>query len=276
MASSPEPDQSQRGSRLFQNAEGPNLDDEDSTPLEDLSSTNLYLLVQQHDSQTEAVKTNDPEAVPPRVMRNRSEKFKLALVDIALFALPLLFLVLATSAVKLDGMEESQYGQAMMSLSALGPTIFPIAFTDIIARLMKAVAYFLAEGGTRLVVIEQLVQIQSLASSVEAAVSLRRLTAGGTVIVSAWLLSLLGGQSSLRVLKLGTQVSQEHRVVHYLGLTSPKFDSAVSDDEGLDSIVMSIFMASVIVAVYLGIPRRSDNLGSSSSSRITVQLVDIP
>ncbi|KAF4339296.1 hypothetical protein FBEOM_6832 [Fusarium beomiforme] len=223
----------------------------DITPLGYLSSEGAYFSVQQHDDVQAMVPKTDadgPRRFPPRVLKTRSEKILLAIVDISLFACPLLFLVLAASAARLDSKVESKYGSAMMNLSDLGPTIFPVAFTTIVARLMKSMAYYLAEKGTKLRIIEQLVQSQSLASSIEAVVSLRKLTISGFFIMSVWLLSPLGGQSSLRVMRIRTNVREESRLVHYLDTNTRSYFGESSHYVGLDSAISSIFMASVIAS----------------------------
>ncbi|KAF4960036.1 hypothetical protein FSARC_10588 [Fusarium sarcochroum] len=169
----------------------------DFTPLEDMRSESAYFPVQQHDdAQAMAPKTytNEAERVPPRVLKTRSEKVLLALVDISLFACSILFLVLAVSAARLDNTTESQYGRTMMNLSDLGPTIFPVVFTTIVARLMKSMAYYLAEKGTKLRLLE------------------------------------------------------ETRLIHYLDVNARSYFGEASHYMGMDSVISSIFMASVIAS----------------------------
>lgn len=130
-------------------------------------------------------------------------------------------LVLGASALSLDNRRLSPFGAKIEKAITFGPTVFPIVFAAVVTRLVKGVALRCAERGTHLrgkmprvsrkpsinisddtdalQSIEQLTGSQSLATAVGRTV-LRRFDIIGTIIILLWLLSPLGGLSSLRIL----------------------------------------------------------------------------
>ena len=74
--------------------------------------------------------------------------------------------------------------------------------------------------------LEQLIGSQSLAGSVERWIVLRRFNLVGIAIVALWLLSPLGGQSSLRILSIISSNTISQKAVLYF-ITS--FEMATSD-----------------------------------------------
>ncbi|TDZ15870.1 hypothetical protein Cob_v011248 [Colletotrichum orbiculare MAFF 240422] len=138
--------------------------------------------------------------------------------DIAITFLPLAFMALAVAAVKLDQtpVADSQYGARVEELTRLGPTIFPILFAMVAARFFKNAARWRLEKahGISVLSLEQLVGSQSFASALERLVTVRAWLLGG-LILSAWAMSPLGGQSSSRILPTGMLRSDFTRDLYY-------------------------------------------------------------
>lgn len=107
---------------------------------------------------------------------------------------------LALIAARLDGKEVNDYGLRLRQTLLLSPTIFPVIFAALMGRCFKHVGLFLAERGTTLGRLEQLVGCQSLFSAIERQISLRSWSLVGLFLTLIWLLSPLGGQSALRLL----------------------------------------------------------------------------
>lgn len=120
--------------------------------------------------------------------------------DAILASTPIMFIALSLIAARLDGKEVSNYGLHLRQALLLSPTIFPVIFAALMGRCFKHIGLFLAERGTTLGRLEQLVGCQSLFSALERQISLRSWSIVGLLLTLIWLLSPLGGQSALRLL----------------------------------------------------------------------------
>jgi hypothetical protein len=120
--------------------------------------------------------------------------------DLFLTILPCLFIVLAFQALSVDGTPISSHGKTIERAAQLSPTLFPVIFAAAVGRLMRTYALSKAEKGASLGILEQLNGSQNLLAAIERAFMLRSLSVLGIGAVLLWMLSPLGGQSSLRVL----------------------------------------------------------------------------
>ena len=87
--------------------------------------------------------------------------------DVILSLVPSLFLILGFCALHLDQKTRSSFGDKVTEALRLGPSIFPIVYAAIVGRLSRAIAKWLAERGSRLGLLEQLVGSQNVFSSIE-------------------------------------------------------------------------------------------------------------
>jgi hypothetical protein len=107
---------------------------------------------------------------------------------------------LAGIAARLDGKEVSTYGYKLEETLLLSPTIFPLIFAALMGRFFRHLGVYLAERGTTLGRIEQLIGCQSVFTALERQISLRSWSIVGLFSTLVWLLSPVGGQSALRLL----------------------------------------------------------------------------
>lgn len=129
---------------------------------------------------------------------------------------PSLFLILSFSAwVVNNDPVGSLRGQTVEQAARLGPTLFPILFAAVCSRLMRTYALWRAEKGETLGVLEQMSGSQNLLAAVERAILIPGLGFTSTGIVLLWLLSPIGGQSSLRVLGRGVSVTTGEAPLYY-------------------------------------------------------------
>ncbi|KAF6840321.1 hypothetical protein CMUS01_03975 [Colletotrichum musicola] len=140
--------------------------------------------------------------------------------DIVLTVSPLFFIVLAILAARLDGspVANSKYGDKVVEITRLGPTIYPILFAMVAARFYKNAARYRLErpGGMRMSSLEQVFGSQSFASALERLVVVRAQLLLGALILSTWAMSPLGGQSSSRLLRIEERrVEVETLAVYY-------------------------------------------------------------
>ena len=94
--------------------------------------------------------------------------------NVIITLLPVLFFALAIIALRLDGKDVSAFGDHYLQAIRYGPTVFPIIFAAIVARLMRSLALWKCEKGSSLGFLEQLVGSQSLARTIERFVVLQR------------------------------------------------------------------------------------------------------
>ncbi|CAJ0548519.1 Ff.00g021320.m01.CDS01 [Fusarium sp. VM40] len=132
--------------------------------------------------------------------------------------IPMCFLALAIVAVDLDGQTRSLYGERVLELTRLSPSLYPILFAAIAGRFYKNLARWYLEqpGGVRLAVLEQLFGSQSFATAFERVFLVHTHVFLSVLILATWALSPLGGQSSSRILLFGNATEVPNGAVSYL------------------------------------------------------------
>ncbi|ENH71510.1 hypothetical protein FOC1_g10007746 [Fusarium oxysporum f. sp. cubense race 1] len=118
---------------------------------------------------------------------------------------PLCFIgkALAITAIRLDNQPHSDYGKTVLQLTVLSPSLYPILFAALVGRFYRVFGRWCLEsrGGVSLPVLEQLIGSQNLATAIERIFVIRTNAVVGIIILTSWLLSPLGGQSSSRLLQ---------------------------------------------------------------------------
>lgn len=119
--------------------------------------------------------------------------------DLLITLAPCLFLVLAVEAVLADESNSADWGRAVKEAAKVSPTIFPVVFAAIVGRLMRSLALWHAERGASLGMLEQMSGSQNLVAALERFVLLPGVSYWSYFIALLWMLSPIGGQSSMRV-----------------------------------------------------------------------------
>lgn len=148
--------------------------------------------------------------LPRRPVRNTSSPAYRAIVFMGhsiLTLSPIIFLLLAFTALSVNGDPLSSKGNVVLEASKLGPSLFPIIFAAVVGRLMKTTALWLVQRGSTIGMLEHLNGSQNLLAAIERAFHLRGLGGWSALIILLWALSPIGGQSSLRVLKIGRKAN---------------------------------------------------------------------
>lgn len=122
--------------------------------------------------------------------------------------------VFALKVARLDGKVSDADNDRLQEMLLFTPTIFPLLFAALMGRFFRHLGLWLAERGTTLGRLEQLVGCQSVFLAIERQICLRNFSMVGICSILIWLLSPFGGQSALRVLR------QEQR---YLNATQPLY-----------------------------------------------------
>jgi hypothetical protein len=152
------------------------------------------------------------------------------------------------TAARLDGKEISVYGEKLEETLLLSPTIFPLIFAALMGRFFRHLGVYLAERGTTLGRLEQLVGCQSVFTALERQVTLRYWSVVGLFSVLVWLLSPVGGQSALRLLGQENKNVSSIATVRYMDPMSST-ESYLSGASALNSArpaFTSIFLAALL------------------------------
>ncbi|KAF4977948.1 hypothetical protein FZEAL_5596 [Fusarium zealandicum] len=121
------------------------------------------------------------------------------------------------SALRLEGQPTSSYGEKIVDLTRLSPTIYPILFAALASRFFKNLARWRLENreGIELATLEQIFGSQNIAGAVERLLFVRTQVLVGILIVLIWSLSPLGGQSAARLLRIETAKTTKAGTVYF-------------------------------------------------------------
>ncbi|XPS92069.1 hypothetical protein M3J09_001475 [Ascochyta lentis] len=136
--------------------------------------------------------------------------------DILLASSPLLFTVLAVAVARLDGKVPLTGSYKLEEMLLYTPTVFPLLFAALMGRFFRHLGIWLAERGTTLGRLEQLIGCQSVFLAIERQICLRNFSTVGVCSILIWLLSPFGGQSALRVLRQEARYLNTTQTLHYL------------------------------------------------------------
>ncbi|KAF2028274.1 hypothetical protein EK21DRAFT_114047 [Setomelanomma holmii] len=170
-------------------------------------------------------------------------------VDAALAVGPIFFFIIAGVCVGLHGRSPSIYGENVKAVTLFSPTIFPIVYAAILGKLLRRIGHYRAEWGTTMGVLERLIGCQSVSSTIEKLIGLRRFDTLSIVILFAWLLSPLGGQASLRLLSTELLVTDVSSTVVYYPLELYSSQTALRSQQ--TNMSVSPFFAPLFVAALL-------------------------
>ncbi|KAJ3535168.1 hypothetical protein NM208_g7250 [Fusarium decemcellulare] len=174
--------------------------------------------------------------------------------DVILTLIPI---SLGIVAIRLDGRSRSDYGERVMELTRLSPTLYPILFAAIASRFYENLARWCLErpGGISLVTLEHLFGSQSFAQVLGRVFIIRTQVTVGVTILLTWAMSPLGGQSASRILSYGHRESTTSTNIYYADpgqQTSHYLDWLSSKDSGAS--VTALYSASLLSS---GMQKRS-------------------
>ncbi|EXJ91843.1 hypothetical protein A1O3_00393 [Capronia epimyces CBS 606.96] len=173
----------------------------------------------------------------------RSGKFGVDLfVEIAVCTFAVLasipFIWLAVTVTKLHHKEvtESRSDYILQATSTVS-TLFTILFAAVLGSTLKRFATWRLERGTRLGLLEQIMQSRTVFAAVTTQLSFRAINLTALVLLSAWTFSPLGSQASLRLISTGNLYTTDFGPVSYLDtITNQVFDSV----SGVDSLLTAL------------------------------------
>ena len=143
--------------------------------------------------------------------------------------------VLGAFVVRLRDQPESNWGDIILQSTKVAPTIWPIVFAAVVGGMLKASAHHKVQQGASLGVsvhpippldnrlifdksIEQMMESQTVFSTLRSAFSLRLFGFSTLILLILWSLNPIGGQASLRMLSLGTPANTQSTSITYMSL----------------------------------------------------------
>ncbi|KAH7077763.1 hypothetical protein BKA63DRAFT_593014 [Paraphoma chrysanthemicola] len=164
------------------------VDDEDARTSVALTTDSIELL----ESKRSALGDGESISVGSLSRNERNSWYFVGhgVVDTIMTLGPVFFLVVPGMCLGLNNRPISEYGETVKAMTLLSPTIFPIVYAGILG-------------------------CQSIFSTLERQITLRKLDALGISILVAWFISPLGGQASLRLLSTKPLTSTNNSTVSY-------------------------------------------------------------
>ena len=149
---------------------------------------------------------------------------------------------------RLDGKAPMTGSNKVEEMLLYTPTIFPLLFAALMGRFFRHLGIWLAERGTTLGRLEQLVGCQSVFLAIERQICLRNFSIVGVCSILIWLLSPVGGQSALRVLQQEVRYVNTTQTLYYidpLNMANTAMGSA-SDINSARSTYTPLFLAALL------------------------------
>ncbi|GAB7326477.1 hypothetical protein MBLNU13_g10475t1 [Cladosporium sp. NU13] len=175
-----------------------------------------------------------------------------AILSVFIALLPLYFVGFAIAAFVRDGTLASSFRNvAIFQMSKFNPTIFPILFTLIFAKFIKALANWKLERGATVGHIQHLLGSRSLVSAVVTPMRLGTASLLVPLLIMVWAMNPLGGQLSLRVVSKETNVTTIETPFLFVNPSLSWDNRAVGVDEGVptasfDRVIENVFTTSLL------------------------------
>jgi hypothetical protein len=157
-------------------------------------------------------------------------------------------IVLAIVVARLDGKVPMAGNSKLEEMLLYTPTVFPLLFAALMGRFFRHLGIWLAERGTTLGRLEQLVGCQSVFLAIERQICLRNFSIVGLCSILVWLLSPFGGQSALRLLRQEEHYLNSTQTLHYIDPQNVQ-DSYMTGASSLNSgrsTFTSLFLAALL------------------------------
>ncbi|KLO93616.1 uncharacterized protein FFB20_10436 [Fusarium fujikuroi] len=137
---------------------------------------------------------------------------------VLLLLIPIAYSVILAMMAHLHGKKQSSFGDTVLEVLSVASTLWPILFAAVLGPLLKSIALFRAERGSRLGSLEFLLTSQTTASALKNILTMGWIGSWAIGIIAMWSLSPLGGQAALRSLGLQPNpISTKTPATYYLG-----------------------------------------------------------
>ncbi|KAH7121729.1 hypothetical protein B0J13DRAFT_512378 [Dactylonectria estremocensis] len=125
------------------------------------------------------------------------------------------FVALAISISRLNNQPKSSHGEMVLDAMGVASTLWPIAFAAVIGALVRTIALFQAERGTKLGTLEILLGSQTLVNTLKSAFTIRVFSLWTLLLAVLWTISPIGGQAVLRTISIAAHVEAQDYGLNY-------------------------------------------------------------
>ncbi|KAF0324967.1 hypothetical protein GQ607_007860 [Colletotrichum asianum] len=139
----------------------------------------------------------------------------------------------------LRGQEESEWSRAVIVVTELTPSLWPVIFSGVIGNALKAYANWHLERGVSLRALEQVLGSLTMANTVLSAYALSMINIWTVCLLFVWAFNPLGSQSSFRSLYLQNQVMNLDGRVSYKDYTLKTIEHGALDVDAVYSSVLT-------------------------------------
>ncbi|EXJ57700.1 uncharacterized protein A1O5_12490 [Cladophialophora psammophila CBS 110553] len=127
------------------------------------------------------------------------------------------------------------------------PTIFPILFSAVAAKFLRAVAALQLEQGTSILALEYLLQCRTVFSTFIAPVTLKTINVLTPLLFLLWALSPLGGQAGLRVISTQESFLNATQNFTYLAFVSEFTNEGINSASAEPLVPINAIFTSAII-----------------------------
>ncbi|KAK3639334.1 hypothetical protein LTR56_012502 [Elasticomyces elasticus] len=177
------------------------------------------------------------------------------LLDIAYTTAALAVLAFAVVAYCFDQTnvtENRTLVRSLLEAAKYGPSVFDIIVAAVVGRLIKELLVWRLECGEKLGLLDLLAGSTSIPSTIATQVALRARTwvlcLTGAGLSSLWLMSTVGGQAALRVVRIGNMTINSTVPIRYLNTNGSMniFDIGAEIDPQLLAVVNGMYVAALL------------------------------
>ncbi|RGP72137.1 hypothetical protein FLONG3_6860 [Fusarium longipes] len=200
------------------------------------------------------------------------------LLSSSLILIPAPFIVYMIS---LHQQPESQLGTRVLEAANIAATLWPIAFAAVLGTTLRSVALYACERGTTLGTLEILMGSVTMTSTLKLLVWVRLVSFWSPILILAWTLSPLGGQSVLRAIAIKAEILQhDFPIVSYPSIRTEGWEwlpLSTGPEFGLRTVFGAAFSSSSTRLMHANgsSPNFSDTLdqvgGADEARRISQQ-----
>ncbi|PKY01766.1 hypothetical protein P168DRAFT_299301 [Aspergillus campestris IBT 28561] len=183
----------------------------------------------------------------PRTLgRSTIERIYRGFLDLLGILVSVPFIVLAGIALDRNGkdIEESDWKRIQTSMN-VAVTAFPILFAAVIGRFTRVIATWRLERGCSLGILEQLFWSSTFVSAIMTQLFMRSFNLLGLGLIILWVLSPLGGQSSLYILRTARDTTTSVSNIRFFNTSlGASFDSGdIASMPQINALYMSSLLA---------------------------------
>ncbi|SMR60963.1 unnamed protein product [Zymoseptoria tritici ST99CH_1E4] len=216
--------------------------------------------------------TKDWPQAPKRPTQDGSGLALDIVTDVVLLLLSACFLAFAVLAVIYHESHVDKHPntvERLLNAAKIGPSVFPILFAAVLGRLLKALVNWRLERGAKLGFLDLLAGSTSAANTILTQMQIGLPSLIGLALLVAWAISPLGGQATLRILRLQDSEDFTWYEVQHMTLNRPDYAAFVPGTVGsLGTFINGLFNAAILA------PSRVKNSPVDTWNNVKIPMIE--